>query len=171
MLAFQWRITKYDPELRDEGGKFQGSSWSSVWNIGKLDNGAVLTVDEYLHFESAYVNTAISFAIESGAFELAIKEFEGAVPDQSALTELGLPAIHPLPELSEGSVVGAHQAGDIIRLVLRELVWLKLVASSFFVHFGHDFYMYVGSDVRCDDSRRRAEASNLFVEEFDSPYS
>lgn len=72
---------------------------------------------------------------------------------------------------SEGSAVDEQaQFADLIRRVLREEFWCRLEADECFVHFGWDYYMYVGVSEACSKSRAFAAASGLFVEEFVSPY-
>jgi hypothetical protein len=48
--------------------------------------------------------------------------------------------------LKHGSIVQASELEDVIRLILREVLWCKLIkADRFYVHFGWDYYMYIGS--------------------------
>lgn len=39
-----------------------------------------------------------------------------------------------------------------------------------FVHFGYDYYMYVGVETPCPQAQRLAAQLGLFVEEMRSPY-
>lgn len=168
MPRHQWRTTKYDPALRSGSGAFTENTWSSVWDIGKSFDTGTLSTEEYLRVESAYAETATSFAVESGVFQVEISDFESQLASQAELTELGLPEIPGPPD--PGSRIPAHRIGDLVRLNLRELAWFKVRAYDFFIHFGHDFYMYIGSDTPCEDSRRLAESLGIFVEYFESPH-
>jgi hypothetical protein len=42
--------------------------------------------------------------------------------------------------------------------------------DKFFVHFGWDYYMYIGSSVNCPSLIKIAKDNGLFVEEVRSPY-
>ena len=39
-----------------------------------------------------------------------------------------------------------------------------------YIHFGYDYYMYIGSSNACDNVRIKIQEEGLFVEEFKSPY-
>lgn len=169
MTSHQWRITKYDPRLRDASGRFLGDDWTSVWDIGKMSLGQ-LTAADYLRIESAYVTTARSFAVESGVFAMRIVELEIDTIDESDLTMIGLPSIEPALHIQEGAVLPINRLGGVVRAVLRELVWCKIESDSFFIHFGRDYYMYVGSDSACEHSQDTAQIAGLYVEKWNSPY-
>jgi hypothetical protein len=46
----------------------------------------------------------------------------------------------------------------------------ELQSDEYFLHFGYDYYMYVGVSLACPRSRALATAAGLFVEDFVSPY-
>ncbi|SEF22047.1 hypothetical protein SAMN05421837_1011213 [Amycolatopsis pretoriensis] len=169
MPDYEWRITKYNPAQRSETGSFTGTTWSSVWDIGESFEDE-LTVEEYLRVETAYADVATSLAVESNAYQLHISELESFDDSQDELAKLGLPKIsRKLPK--QDSVVSVTEIGDLVRIALRELAWFKIQTHSFFIHFGRDFYMYAGSDVPCERSRKLARSRGLFVEDFTSPYA
>ncbi len=170
MAAHEWRVTKYDPALRDGAGRFTTDTWTSVWDIGQDFSGEKLTVEEYVRTESSYVDAATSFAVESGIFHLRVVDLDRNTFDQAELTELGVPPIDTVPRMADGSTISMNAWGGLIRAVLRELTWCKLESDPFFLHFGFDYYMYVGSDSTCESSQRTTREAGLFVEEFASPY-
>ena len=56
-------------------------------------------------------------------------------------------------------------------MMLRDIIWCKLeFTGRFFVHFGWDFYMYVGTMPDTSGVVKQTEAGRLFVERFNSPY-
>jgi len=58
-----------------------------------------------------------------------------------------------------------------MRMCLREAIWCKLEAEGrFYIHFGWDYYMYIGSDKSSADAIQLATSDGLFVEDFISPY-
>lgn len=63
-----------------------------------------------------------------------------------------------------------NQIWSRLRNVLRERYWCRFEDESRFVHFGYDYYMYVGDLTRCADSQSLARTLDLFPEEFESPY-
>jgi len=62
----QWRVTKYNPRLRNRQGHFKGEAWTAVSDIGKVFDGEVLTIERYRAVEDAYVETAMAFFRENG---------------------------------------------------------------------------------------------------------
>jgi hypothetical protein len=151
-----WRITKYNPSLRDSSGAFCGDDWTAFDDIGRAFGGAVLTMAEYQQMEDQYVNVAMRFANEANVSELVTVEVEERTPD-----------FH----LSEGLSISIHSVPSIIRPILRSQVWCKLECRPlFYLHFGYDYYMYIGSQRDLPDSVRFAVESGLFVEDEITPY-
>jgi hypothetical protein len=152
----QYRLTKYNPAFRDHSGAYTRDEWTSVNDIGRSFGGMALTQEEYDRVEEAYVAVALNFLHESG---------------QSSLTVSGLEnnRKHPI-EFAEGTILGLEQLGTVIRLVLREKCWCRLEGSAGFLHFGWDYYMYIGVPRRCPESQQLAKRLELFVEEFPLPY-
>lgn len=152
----RYRVTKYDPALRTTAGAYGNDDWTSFRDVGRSFDGVKLSHDEYLRVESAYVDAASAFLAEDRAPELRV---------------VGLECVHRPGALVEGAVVARADFASVCRAVLREEFWCKLEADDRFVHFGWDYYMYVGVMNPCDGSISRAEALGLFVEDFESPYS
>lgn len=70
--------------------------------------------------------------------------------------------------LVEGLALRGSAVDDVVRLALREVVWCRLESpSGFFVHFGYDYYMYVGTPEAIEPP---TVSPRVFVEEFPSPY-
>ncbi|MGH2558843.1 MAG: hypothetical protein ACRDJH_07250 [Thermomicrobiales bacterium] len=168
---YQWRVTKYDPRLRDRQGRYQGDDWTAASDIGGDFGGRTLGLDEYLSVEDAYVATAMHFLRESDLDGLAVIDLElapiGALGSESALTGI----LSQQPPLADGQYLTGADLERACRLNLRSLQWCKLEQPGrFFAHFGHDYYMYIGSIVPCPESIAFADRSGLFVEEMTSPY-
>ena len=155
--VIEFRVTKYDPTHRDPSGVYTRDEWTSVSDIGRAFNGAVLTEDEYRRIEDAYSATAIAFLREASVTALRVTGLEN---------NAGV----PLP-FAEGSPLGVAELGEVIRQLLREEFWCRLEGAEAFVHVGWDFYMYVGVPDPCPEAEELARRSGLFVEPFRSPYS
>ncbi len=66
----------------------------------------------------------------------------------------------------------ADRAVEFARQALREELWAMLVAPRrAFVHFGYDFYMYVGLSRATPGALELAKRRGIFVELFRSPYA
>ena len=167
---YGWRVTKYDPTFRDERGAYLKGDWTSVSDIGKSFDGNVLTAAQYRDIEDAYVNTALSFVGEAGLDALTVDYLEnhgapaGQPPD--------LLAISLDPRLVRtGMLVTGDALADACRLTLREMLWCKLGApNGFYIHFGYDYYMYVGSPSPSLNSVDFGKTQGLFIEPMRSPY-
>ena len=151
-----YRVTKYDPSLRGPNGEYQGDDWISFNQIGKPFRGVVLTEQEYKRVERAYIKAALAFLSESGIKTLRIEGLENSRQ-------------HPLTFV-EGSVLTLEQLPDVIERILRGGFWCRLQADDGFVHFGFDYYMYIGVPRPCRAAELTASELGLYVEEFDSPY-
>ena len=155
-VPFEYRVTKYDPALRDGRGAYIADDWTSVKDVGRAFGGVVLTDAEYRRVERAYIDSAVAFLREGGLNSLTVKGLEN--PKEVAL------------EVDEGSVLSLERLGDVIRKILREEFWCRLECSDGFAHFGWDYYMYIGVPHRCPKAEHLAEGLGLYPEEFASPY-
>lgn len=151
---FEYRITKYDPAIRTGGGRY--TEWTCFSDVGRVFDGSPLTRAAYEAVEAAYIAVAASFLREAGVASLAVRglEYSGDAP-----------RLH-----HEGDVLALDQAAALMAQVLRGVCWCRLESPRGFVHFGWDFYMYVGVAPACPDSARRAAQAGLFVEEMRSPH-
>ena len=149
----QLRITKYDPSLRDSTGAFMGPDWTSHSDIGGSFGGRVLTEQEYLRVESAYVASAIALLSADGVTSLRVHDLERG------------------GSIREGQEIGLDSVDALFRSVLRDEFWCRFEsADGAFVHFGYDYYMYVGVGSLSPLALSDAAGLGLFVEPFTSPY-
>jgi hypothetical protein len=151
-----WRISKYNPIFRDDYGAYRREDWTSFDDIGRVFNGTLLTLADYIQMEDRYVSTALHFAHGAGILELIASEVE------LRRSNLGV---------SEGMHVSINRASEIIKTSLRSFMWCKLeLPFQFYLHFGYDYYMYIGNQFPLPESVEFAEKCGLFVEECKSPY-
>lgn len=152
----EYRVTKYNPALRDVRGAYTVNEWIRVQDIGREFNGVVLSDSEYCRVEQTYIDSALAFLKEGGLASLRVEGLEN--PKRLLLN------------VEEGSVVPIEQVSDLIRQILREEFWCRLEAGGGFLHFGWDYYMYIGVPNRCVVAEQLAETLGLYPEEFASPY-
>jgi hypothetical protein len=151
-----WRLTKYNPDYRDSSGAYRRDEWTAFDDIGRVFQGIVLTIAEYEQMEDRYVSAAMHFAHEAGVSELTAVDVEARTPD-----------FH----LSDGMSISIQSAPSAIRAILRSHVWCKLECRQYFyLHFGYDYYMYIGCESNLPASIKFAVDSGLFVEDCASPY-
>ena len=152
----EYRLTKYNPTLRDARGAYTADDWTSINDVGREFGGKVLTEDEYRRVEQTYIDSALTFLSEGGLTSLRV---EGLENHKGLALEFG-----------DGSVFSLGEAGNVIRQILREELWCRLEAQSGFVHFGWDYYMYIGVPRQCPVAERRVRTLGLYLEDFVSPY-
>ncbi|MBL3729661.1 hypothetical protein JIN86_08600 [Lysinibacillus sp. HST-98] len=171
-INFQWRITKYNPAFRDDNGHYTlKEEWTCPSEIGKIIDGKEFTLDEYFRVESAYLNTVSTFLKESGLNKLRVlqlSKFDISPEEKSmALYEKAFDEL----DLQEDLEVNPNEIRTICKMILRNFGWCQLYSKgNFFVNFGWDYYMYIGSSVKCASSISFAKANGLFVEDARSPY-
>lgn len=173
---YSWRITKYNPKFRDENGSFINQEWISYYDIGKSFGNYVLTFNDYLEIENAYVSTVLLCMNSLGIAELTAKDLEiykslsEIKKDPSDIYVADI--IEMYNSLKEGLKLNKYRVDYVCRLILREYVWCKLECNNLFmVHFGYDYYMYICSEYYCVDVLMDvAKKRCLYIEEMDSPY-
>lgn len=148
-LRFWWRVTRYDPALRDERGAYPDDAWTSISDVGQVFQGHKLTLPEYERVEAAYVSAFVAFAEESNVERLQVRSLESG------------------DDLGEGETMSVAEAGKVVRRMLREDVICKLESpvDDFALHVGFDLYMYVGSMRPCPRAAEVAAQLGLFVED------
>jgi hypothetical protein len=154
---YEYRVTKYDPALRDETGAFRGDDWTAVSDVGRSYGGVVFTRKEYDRVERAYVKAGLAFLREGGVMSVRVEQLE-TLPD------------HP-PQLQESCVLHVDQLSDVIARILREEFWCNLEGDNGYLHFGYDYYLYIGVPQRCPVAEAFAKELGLFVESLAVPES
>ena len=164
---YYYRITKYNPNFRDEKGRYVKNDWSCFSDVGKTFEDGALTLDGYESVEVLYIEAILSFVKCMNIPYLECKdvekddEIEAVSKDESFVYK----------QVKNNSKVNLKNLPVLLKLILRNYLWCRLVyGEQMFVHFGYDYYMYVGVAEGCEKVIKQIEASGLFVEEFVSPY-
>ncbi len=167
---YAWRITKYDPSLRNSHGHYLIDEWTSFSDIGKTYGGKTLTYEKDLLVESAYSYSALCFLNDAEIPSLQVSELENNRLSRVKAEELRDIDFDPR-SLEVGLVVNERDLEDVVRLNLREIIWCKLIETeNFYLHFGWDYYIYIGSISPSLPAISYARRNGLFVEEMISPY-
>ena len=164
-----WRITKYDPINRDKNGLYQKYEWASVGDVGKKYDGIEFTFETYLTYESKYIGAINGFLHGNNVESIRIKPLE-----KKRYTSYA-DFIEPLSKeyfrsLKSNTMITTQDIPRVVRFVLRELIWCKLVCEQMYVHFGYDYYMYIGSENRLENEIDTIKKSGMYVESMASPY-
>lgn len=160
----QLRISKYNPEMRDDKGNyFHFGEWTSLSDIEK----GIMTIDHYIKSESNYVNSIIHIMEIAQIEHVYITDIEIYSPNTPVY--IADENLQLISSLHEGKKIFRDDVNWIVRCVLRELMWCKLIDNNkFYIHFGYDYYVYVGGDFNLVDHDSLQEG--VFYEKFKSPY-
>lgn len=142
-----FRVTKYNPQLRDADGAYLRSEWTAVSDIGRAFEGRILQAKEYLRVESSYVSAVRIFLATSGVTWLRVTELERYGITEKKLVGNSTEVKRHYQNVSDGRVVRGDDLDWVVRLVLREAIWCILRGDNgFYVQFGYDYYMFVGAE-------------------------
>jgi hypothetical protein len=167
----QWRISKYNPGLRDNSGAFQGDDWIMLSDIGNEFNSKQLTIEDYMRTEDEYVTIANALLEASGVPYLSVEQLKMPKSDVSAKEVASKYGLYEEIHLAEGQQIKSQQALHAVRLMLRELFWCKLeFKNRFFIHIGWDYYMYIGTMLDDSEFTKILINSVLYAEPLESPY-
>ena len=148
-----FRITKYDPQFR-VNGFYTKDEWTSIGDIGQSFNGHIVTEDEYYTVENAYVQCYIDI-IEKANVRVQIVQVEH----------------YKTHDWHNGQYLETTASiRKFITQCLREECWEKIVSRKFFIHFGYDYYSYLGTRLPRVEVEKTVRSHNLFCESFVSPY-
>lgn len=151
----QVRISKYNPIYRNGEGKYDIEDWTSISDVGKVYDGNVFKMKDYELVEERYISCILDILNECNIQELYLTEYECYDVTLSWINRQRIP-INQIPDFSKDC--------------LRERCWGKLSNSNIFIHFGYDYYMYIGCNLSIDTIRIIAGNSQLFCELQQSPY-
>ncbi|MFJ7665460.1 hypothetical protein ACIQXI_00045 [Lysinibacillus sp. NPDC097195] len=171
-IKYQWRITKYNPDFRNNEGHYtKDVEWTSPSHIGKTIDGEIFTVENYIEVETAYIATIMKF--------LHVNDIKSLTMINTTYIDVGLDSalynqlydekfdnLH----LKEDQEVTIDQIPLIAKMVLRGFLFCHFIAADFFVHFGDDYYMFIGTNHYQEEPLQFAREHHLFVEEMISPF-
>ena len=150
----EYRITKYNPINRINVA-YMADEWTSFSDIGKVFGGTILSLDAYLKTEQAYIDCCIELIEKAKISKLYIKQ-----------AEYYCEGIH-----FSSNISNTQEIRQVITACLREQCWLKLTSKDFFIHFGYDYYMYIGSSLPSESVIETVKRYGLYCEQYSSPYS
>lgn len=169
-MKFCWRITKYDPKYRSVHGAYLNDEWCMYSEIGKSFNNVLFDFKEYERIEALYIHAIELFmgCHKIDALQINTLEKNKAL-DKDIHNDICMEQL--FSNVKENDWIEKRDIKVLCKLILRDKLWCKLRYSrKMFVHFGWDFYMYIGSSAPCEDVITSIEQSGLFVEIFKSPY-
>ena len=170
-----YRITKFDPEKRDKHGAYQDDAeWTSMSDIGNPAYHSI-TFADYAQVETAYVNAVKVIMAYQGVASLKIQDLESHFVTSKKKFEqyrstggfegLQIDYKSYFKEAKNEIYITGEQLDNMVRLVLREHLWMLLVSDKVEVQFGYDYYMYIKCARLNPATINQIKATGLFVEE------
>lgn len=167
-----YRITKFDPKRRnDQGFYLDNSEWTSISDIGKTEYNNV-TYEEYEKIENAYVDAVMLILKDINLNFLTVDSLELYATKKDfkkdektgRLKNINFDFDIDIKSLKNGVQLDSTQIEKVIRLILRETVWMLLINDDFEVRFGYDYYMFVKTTNLKQSTIKQIEKNGLFVE-------
>lgn len=152
-----YRVTKYNPKFRDVNMHYKREDWTSISDVGESFDGELLTQEIYNRIEFNYIFIATAILLEGNVPFLEVTDLE--MRDETNL--LGL---------NQNSIITPDYWGYFFQKVLREDIWCKFSYGNNYVHFGYDYYMFLGVEIEIEASKILANKLNIFIEDFPSPH-
>ena len=106
-------FSKYDIQYRNELGHYLRDDWTSFWDVGKICEGVLVTLEEYERVESQYLKTLEEVAKLWHVDSFRIRYIDYHDNDFSSL---GF-------SVEVGAIVTMEQFLGLARLTLREEMW------------------------------------------------
>lgn len=160
----QYRVTKYNPAFRDEQGRYLRDEWTDFSDIGCTFSGRVLTAEQYYEVERHYIEVCISAWEKQGCPQIFLKDIENnSLPfwiPQRIRGALWFPKV----------IKDEKHLSEIIKRILENRLWARLEGEQFFIHFGWDYYMYIGTLLKPNLMSELASEYDLYCEEMISPH-
>ena len=149
-LSKAYAVTKYLPELYNEQGIYTSNEWTSFSDIGNEVNrhGEILTLQEYLQVETAYIEAVKIFMRSLGKESIVL--FDVLKHSAKKLFKPHHIDLYTLyKQIENKGCYSIEEVDSIVKLALRELAQLSILIdkdTNSCVHFGFDYYMYFVSD-------------------------
>lgn len=163
---FGYRVTKYDPSKRDRDGKFLGEDWTSISDIGRTIGGTIFSKSDYLRSEDAYVETVKALLSAANISSMRVTDLEIRASGQ--VMHINDDVLNSCQRLQNNKIVSGNDFENVVRGCLREYIWCRMSGQyESYVHFGYDYYMYVGLP---KPAKMFPLPHGIFFEELESPY-
>ncbi len=168
---YYYRVSKYNPKLRDSFGNYLADDWTSYSDIGKMYLGKKLTFEEYKKVELSYIKFVLFSMKKTNIKHLKIEKLE-KYADREGISTLSLESEMLYNRIKINYLVGVNELSRVLELQLRDFIWTKLTSDNLTIDFGYDYYMYVTSKQMIPYFHNSKFGKNIYIEEnIKSPYT
>ena len=161
---FWWQVTKYDPLNRNEKGHYLKDEWTSSSDIGTIYEGKKFDSIEYKRVEDSYAYAVNNFLESTNTKYLTVTELQ-INTFRRKKTEYTKEMLNLYKNVKKGDLIAQKDIEIMVRLSLRENIWCMLESEKIRIHFGYDYYMFIGTnDFPPLELLEKIEEKKLFVE-------
>ena len=173
---FECEVARYLPRLYDENGHYTiMRDWSGYFDIGKVYRGKVLTVDEYLKWESEYLGFLFDFLDAEGInclypFCIGIPSTRILKKDLKLCPPIGgikglSKSIQYLRNIYIGQRITKNRWRFLFTFLLREMggMGLRSADSKVLLDIGENYYIKLTSTLPHEQLRELAERHHLYL--------
>ena len=165
-------IVKYSPQNYDSNGIYTTDEWTSMWDVDKKFDGKLFTLEEYLRVEQRYVSVILSIMKAMNCKYMTIqyleadKEYITSSIKSSKFYNIDSELLKSLPLLEENRRIHISKITDIIRLSLREYIYVVLRNKEHKLHikFGYDYYLNVSCPLNYDTLKNIVYREGLYLD-------
>ena len=148
-MLYEFRISKYDSRFRINE-VYCKEDWTSIGDIGKKFGGKEFTYSEYEQTECRYLKLVEEICSELDVTQMKITDLE----DRSGECDYQ----------NGATLTSVKQITNLVKDCLREKYWCKLSTKNFYIHFGYDYYLYIGSCLNFQYMNNLVSKNGLFIE-------
>ena len=174
-----FRITKYNPSYRNNEGEYIKEDWTSISDIGKIFCNKEFSAKDYFTTENMYIDSILKVMNYIKLDKLEVAGLEKNFSYEEDVSSYREKYKEHYPEemeyifesICDTKNLYTKEVEMISRLILREHIWCKLqIENVMFLHFGYDYYMYIGCHLDLETINQLIGETGLYVEEKESPY-
>ena len=163
-MKYSCEIVKYQPQYYKDR-VYTKNEWVSVSDIGRCFDGEVLTKEEYLRVESAYIDTVKElFEVSGVKFLTIVDPITFNVRREKAFNKENKAMYQIVSSLKEGKRIATCKIDTVLKACLRELFWCALVneTKKVQVDVGYDYYLHFYSRLPEETISKIARCHGLY---------
>lgn len=173
---YKFNISKYNPAFRDSNWRYIKEDWTAISDIGKVFDGKMLTVADYMSTEDNYIKAIQAIFQFCNLTYLKVEDVRKSFEDKKFMDIIQNRKVGYTPQILEiyNNVEGIKklefQDLDLFfRLLLREDIGAKIFyPRKLKIFICYDYLMGVNSSRSINQIIPFIESIGLFVEELGS---
>jgi len=170
----KYNISKYNPEFKDNFGRYLKEDWTAISDIGKAFDGKVLSSEDYFEMESNYIKAVYeildffnlkSLNVQDVRKSFKYDRFMEFINERKVAYNEDLIKLYN--NLESIKVLEYQEIGLFCRLLLREDIGAKLFyPRKIKIFICYDYLLGIYSNRSIEKVIPRIIDLGLFVEEF-----